>query len=157
MSTSLAAALPPVWPGFVLAAVYLVAELAEDLIPLEAPISMVVGFLGVAYWLAWVYFSHQALRDHTAGQYPISPRRAAFLHFIPFYNLGWMFRWPEQLSRYLNEQRPGSMVHGLWVGPFILVGFITTRVVDGALGLSVMFGVAAYVGRCLRQYLRTSR
>ena len=147
-----------IWIGFALAFAFLVAEVV-DFAAGDSPAAK-LGLLAAAvagwfYWLACVQRFHTILnwispRVAGASTYPITPSQAVGYHFIPFYNFFWLFKWPMVLSKYLRENTSVRMVPGALLG---LLGFLglLLRFVDGFLGLSVMFCVALYISRKLRE------
>lgn len=148
-----------IWIGFALAFAFLVMEFVDLAAGGESPATK-LGLLAAAvagwfYWLSCVQRFHTILnwispRVAGASTYPITPGQAVGYHFIPFYNFFWLFKWPMVLSKYLGENTSVRMVPGALLG---LLGFLglLLRFVDGFLGLSVMFCVALYISRKLRQ------
>ncbi|HTG32327.1 MAG TPA: hypothetical protein VLB76_05305 [Thermoanaerobaculia bacterium] len=147
-----------IWIGFAFAFAFLVGEgvyLAAGESPAAKLGPLMAAFAGWFYWLACVQRFHTILnrispRVAGAPTYPITPSQAVGYHFIPFFNLFWLFKWPMVLSKYLRENTSVRMVPGALLG---LLGFLglLLRVVDGFLGLSVMFCVAFYISRKLRE------
>jgi len=72
------------------------------------------------YWLVCIYKLHSLLRQHTKGKYPITPGQAVGYGFIPFYNLYWMFRWPNQIVDFVNESDPPKRMKKGWPGFWLL-------------------------------------
>ncbi|MEO6192690.1 MAG: hypothetical protein ABIS20_06745 [Thermoanaerobaculia bacterium] len=155
----------PVWPlhkiwiGFAFAFAFLAAEIVDAAVGGQSPGTKLV-LLGAAiagwyYWLTCVQRFHTILnqispRVARASTYPITPRQAVSYHFIPFYNLFWLFKWQMVLSKYLRENTSVRMVPGSLLGLLSLLALLL-RVVDGFLGLSVMFFVGLYISRKLRE------
>jgi hypothetical protein len=109
---------------------------------------------GFVYWLFCVHRFHKVLAEATAGKYPISPRDAVGYHFLPLYNLYWIFYWPNTLARFVNERNsPPRMVVGL-AGGLLLAGFLACRL-DSALGLTIIFSVSVYLKNGIRRAVAT--
>ena len=148
--------LPKIWIGFAFAFVFLVAEVVDGAADGHSPDTQLgILVVGLFYWLTCVQRFHTILnqispRVARASMYPITPRQAVGFHFIPFYNLFWLFKWPMVLSRYLRENTSVRIVPGWLLGLLSLMGLLL-RSVDGFVGLSVMFCVALYISRKLRE------
>lgn len=150
---------PIVWLGFIFAAIFLFVEIVFVILFMEDDSKMMVGLglvgmPGVIYWLYCVHRFHKVLRELTHGRYPISPWGAALRHFIPFYNLYWIFKWPGELSDYLNRRDRVKIVSGAGLGVLLLFAWITFRVLDGAIGLSFLFGIGMYINSKLKAHIK---
>jgi hypothetical protein len=150
-------ALPRTWIGYFFAAAFLVAEIVEVVLDPTAadefslPL-VAIGLAGWAYWFFCVYRIHAVLRAATDGRYPITPGTAVGFHFIPFYNLYWVFKWPNGIADFIGARRPGKGVPGV-VGFFLLCGSFLGRL-DGALGMVVIFSTGVYITHSLDAALR---
>jgi MFS family permease len=148
---------PWVWVGFIFAAGFLMAEFAELLLGLEKEsfqfVFVIIVIGGWIYWLVCVHRFHRILAEMTADRYPIQPAEAVGKHFIPFYNLYWLFVWPSSLSLHINERGQARMVSGYLVG-FLLLVSLLLRYVDGAVGLALTFAVGMYISAKLRKHMR---
>ncbi len=155
----------PVWPlrkiwiGFAFSLAFLVAEIVDVAADGQSPGAklgiLMAAVFGWFYWLTCVQRFHTILKQISprvagASTYPITPSQAVGYHFIPFYNLFWLFKWPMVLSKYLRENTSVRIVPGGLLGLFSFLGLLL-RVADGFLGLSVMFCVALYISRKLRE------
>jgi hypothetical protein len=143
--------LPTLWFGFVLAAMLLVVELGEGALNHTENSTLLFSFLwlcGITYWLFCVYRIHLITKETSRSDYPISPLKAVGFHLIPFFNLYWIFRWPNELARFVNRRlaKPAAAIG--WPGFFLLVGFFLKEF-DGSLGLFVLFAVLVYFDRKL--------
>lgn len=149
---------PWVWVGFIFAALFMIVEVAL-VIMLEDDSQMMLalgllGLPGVFYWLFCVHRFHKILAEITQGRYPISPLEAALKHFIPFYNLYWTFRWPGELSDYLNRRGRVQIISGSVIGVLLLLAWITFRVLDGAIGLAFLFGIGMFISSKLKAHVK---
>ncbi len=118
---------PWVWFGFVFAIAFLSAEFADLILD----------------------FDKQSL----GHRYPIQPGEAVGKHFIPFYNLYWLFVWPSTLSSHLNQAGRVNMLPGGLIG-FVLLVSLLLRYVDGAIGLALTFAVGLYISAKLRKHMK---
>ncbi|HVR98813.1 MAG TPA: hypothetical protein VMW27_19500 [Thermoanaerobaculia bacterium] len=146
--------LPRIWIGFVLAFGFLVAEIVElsqgnaDAL---GPYTVTAAILGWAYWFFCIHRFHKILGQMTAQAYPITPRQAVGYHFIPVVGLFWFFKWARELSNFLSERTAVKMASGTGLGAILFVSTLAARLVDGFIGLSLLFGAALYISRKLRQ------
>ena len=148
--------LPPVWAGYVIAIVFFAWELFEiarnpDTSARASTPLLVIWFVGFTYWLFCVHRLHQVFAQATQGTYPITPGKGVGYHFIPFFNIYWVFHWPSELGKWLRIRRPKATSIRGWLGLPILAGILTGRVFDGALGLLILFLVMSYIARAVRQ------
>jgi hypothetical protein len=146
------------WIGFALALALLVVEVlsvgAGDSPGLSLAL-VVLSLAGAIYWLTCIQRFHTILRQispRVAGEptYPITPGQAVGYHFIPFYNLFWLFKWPMTLTSFLQENSKVRMMPGPLLGLLAFLG-VLGRLADGAIGLAVLFVVVAYISGKLRQ------
>ncbi len=80
-----------------------------------------IGLPGVFYWMFCIYRFHKILRELTQGVIQFLPGEAALKHFIPFYNLYWLFKWPGELSNYLNRRGRVQIISGSVIGVMLLL------------------------------------
>jgi hypothetical protein len=147
---------PWVWFGFLFALAFLVAEFLEVGLELDRQsfqfLFILIILAGWIYWLFCVHRFHKILGEMTFNRYPISPGEAVGKHFIPFYNLYWLFGWPSALSKHVNSRGHVRMLPGGVIG-FLLLLSILLRYLDGAFGLAVTFGVGLYISAQLRRHM----
>ena len=139
------APLSPMWIGFVLAGALFAAELVSPPTPGALVASVLIALAGSIYWLTCVYRFHGVIGAWSNETYTIKPAMALFGHFIPFFNLYWIFKWPIELSTYVNRQSSVHMIHGGWLGGAILLSLGLGRSVSGAWGLAGIFATMAYI------------
>jgi len=151
---------PWVWVGFLFAFAFFVLEilfvaldLQEHGIDRMLTVILVGGWI---YWLVCIHRIHKIMAELTHNRYPISPGEAAGYHFIPFYNLVWIFKWPIQLSEYLNQRGRVKIIAGGLIGTLLLLALLL-RFVDGSIGMLCMFAVLMYVSAKVKQHVKTLR
>jgi len=149
---------PWVWVGFLFAFAFFVLEILFVALGLEEHgidrILMVILVGGWIYWLVCIHRIHKIMAELTHNRYPISPGEAAGYHLVPFYNLVWIFKWPIQLSEYLNQRGRVKMIAGGLIGTLILLSLLL-RFVDGSIGMLCMFAMLMYVSAKLKQHVKT--
>lgn len=149
--------LPWVWFGFIFAAAFFVEEFLAVFLELDPSVTklvlIIIGLGGWIYWLFCVGRFHTILDQISRHQYSISNLEAVGKHFIPFYNLAWLFMWPSVLTGYLNRRGRVKIVSGHAMGAILLVSLLTLRFFDGGLGLIGIFSVAMYISHKLRRHL----
>jgi hypothetical protein len=151
---------PWVWVGFLFAGAFFLIEILFLILELdEASIDFVLRLIligGGIYWLVCIHRIHKILAELTRNRYSISPLEAALKHIIPFYNLVWIFRWPAELSKYINGRGRVNIISGYGIGTMLLLALLL-RLFDGAIGMTFLFGVTMYVSAKLKQHVRAGR
>jgi hypothetical protein len=149
---------PWVWVGFLFAGAFLIIEFALVIMGLEESELVLafalLGLPGVIYWMFCVHRIHKILGELTEGRYPITPLEAALKHIIPFYNLYWVFKWPGELSDYLNRRGRVQIMSGTAIGLVLLLGVLTLRLIDGAVGMAILFGMTMFISSKLKAHVR---
>jgi hypothetical protein len=148
--------LPWVWFGFIFAFTFLVGELLEvflELDPEKFQLALIlISLAGWIYWLFCVYRFHTILAEISQNQYPIIGSEAVGKHFIPLYNLWWLFKWPGTLSTYINSRGRVRMIPGSVLGILLLVAVIL-RYVDSAIAMTLLFAVGMYMSAKLQRHI----
>jgi hypothetical protein len=152
--------LPVIWIGYLLGAATVVAEfIAVGLHPELAkdggipPLYLfLVSFVGGVYWFVCVHRYHVILANVPGWKHPISPARAVGFHFIPFYNLYWIFKWPQEIARFVNLRLHAQVMKPVAVGLAVL-GALVLRVFEPGFGLILLFFPMSYISECLRRAL----
>jgi hypothetical protein len=149
--------MPWVWFGFLFVAAFIIEETLMVMLELDQSVAklvlVMVGISGWIYWFFCVSRFHQILRELSRDRYPISNLEAVGKHFIPFYNLVWVFRWPAEMSEYLNQRGRVKMVSGNLLGLFLLLSAFTSRFLDGGVGLTGVFAVGMYISAKLGRHM----
>lgn len=152
--------LPQLWVGYLLGfasiiAEYVAAELHPELAKATFPIPplylFLVMFIGGVYWLVCVYRYHVVMQHVSGWKHPISPARAVGFHFIPLYNLYWVFKWPQEIAGFVNWRFGQQVMKPRMVGLMVLSAFVLRFLFDPGLGLILLFLAASYVSGCLRR------
>ena len=155
--------LPQLWVGYLLGLATVVAELVEgpqQHTPEPASIMdfripnlylFLLMFVGGVYWLVCVYRYHVVMHHVPGWKHPISPARAVGFHFIPIYNFYWVFKWPQEMARFVNWRFRQPVMKPQIVGLMIFAAFVLRFLLDPGLGLILLFLAASYVSGCLRQ------
>jgi len=151
---------PWVWVGFLFAGAFLFIEVLFVALDLEEQsVDMflrLILFAGGIYWLVCVYQIHKILNELDRGRYPYSPIGAALRHFIPFFNIYWLFKWPMELADYLQRKGRVQIISGGLIGVMLLLSMLL-RLFDGAIGMAVTFGVTMYVSNRLKAHVKTMK
>jgi hypothetical protein len=152
--------LPVIWIGYLLGIATVVAEfIAVALHPELAkdggipPLYLfLVSFVGGVYWFACIHRYHVVLAHVPGWKHPISPARAVGFHFIPFYNLYWVFRWSKEIATFVNNRLRAPVMRPIPVGVAVL-GALVLRILDPGFGLILLFFPMSYISECLRRAL----
>ena len=155
--------LPHLWAGYLLGFATVVAELIDpslhspNIATTEIPIPnlylFLLMFVGGVYWLVCVYRYHVVMRHVPGWKHPISPARAVGFHFIPIYNLYWVFKWPQEIARFVNWRFGQPVMKPQMVGLTVFAAFVMRFLFDPGLGLILLFLAGSYVSGCLRRAL----
>jgi hypothetical protein len=153
--------LPQLWVGYLLGFATIVAEFVDaslhppDRVINEIPIPnlylFLLMFVGGVYWLVCVYRYHLVMQHVPGWKHPISPARAVGFHFIPIYNLYWVFKWPQEIARFVNWRFGQPVMKPQMVGLMVFAAFVMRFLLDPGLGLILLFLAASYVSGCLRK------
>jgi hypothetical protein len=148
--------LPWVWFGFALASSLFVCEFLDGLLDLDhAKFRLLLILLLLASWIYWLFCVarfHTILHEISRHQYPVTGPEAAGKHFIPFYNLYWICKWPVGFCEYINSRGRVKMVSGYFLG-VLLLACIPLRFFDVSLSLFGTFGVGLYISAKLRRHV----
>jgi len=150
--------LPIIWIGYLFGIATIVAEfVAVTLHPELAkeggipPLYLfLASFVGGVYWLVCIYQLHVVMAHVPGWRHPISPARAVGFHFIPFYNLYWIFKWPREIANFVNARLHQPIMKPVAVGVAILAALVL-RILDPGFGLILLFFPVSYVSECLRR------
>ena len=97
------------------------------------------------YWLYCVYQLHWLMALATDGLHPITAFTALIGHLIPFYNLYWVFRWPNAIATAVNKRLTSHPMRKNLVGVLVLVGIAARWKLSPALGTVVLFAAGTYM------------
>lgn len=147
-----------IWIGYVLGIATIIAEfVAVQLNPELAreggipPLYLfLVSFVGGVYWFVCIYRYHVIMNAVPGWSHPISPARAVGFHFIPFYNLYWVFKWPKEIAAFVDLRLRQPVMKPVAVSVAVLAALIL-RILDPGLGLILLFLPLSYISECLRR------
>jgi hypothetical protein len=149
--------MPWVWFGFFFVVAFAVEEALIIGLGLDESLGtlwlILIALTGWIYWLFCMSRFHKIIGEISRNHYPISSAEAVWKHFIPFYNLVWIFRWPAEMSNYLNRRERVKMVSGNLLGVFLLISLLTGRFIDGGVGLAGTLAVGMYISAKLRKHV----
>lgn len=138
--------LPAIWPGYLLAVSAFLVGFAEGIYDPDStanqktPYVLLISAINLSYWIFCIFRIHRVLVEATDGNYPIRPWKAAGFMFIPFFNIYWLFRWNNQIASFVNSQQQKVRVRRYLAPAVQLLGLIAARLVDGSLGLLILYG-----------------
>jgi hypothetical protein len=107
----------PIWPGYFIAGTMFVISFVGYRADKEslAPLIVLLNLAGWIYWLICIGWLHATIEETTAGKHPIKPGRAIIGHFVPFFNLFWVFIWSNAIARFVRSHAGLKMIGG-WFG-----------------------------------------
>lgn len=146
---------PKIWPGYILALLFLLFEVGEAILNPQASQekytwwTVLFWLIGLVYWCICVYNLHKTIFKITDSHYPITPGQAVGYGFIPFYNLYWFFKWPSEIIGMVNS-RIGTKKFKAWTPGLFLLLFTLAGRVDGTIWLVGTFAVLSYLIRRIK-------
>jgi hypothetical protein len=145
---------PPIWIGFVFVAVLFLLELFILYGKHFTIIYLfyVIGGISILYWLACIYRFHKILGELSDSKYPISPSASVGWHFLPIYNIFWIFYWPSELSHFIKKQNTVNILPGVAIGALIFLSFILFKI-DAILGFLCLSIINTYIANRLNHHI----
>ena len=144
--------------GFILFAIYFVVTIVLVASPSNNPESALTIFylftLGLfVVYLYYIFLFHSILNDLTDNRYPISASRSVWGHFIPIYNIIFIFTWPNAFADYYNENHRSKRLVKFAGGLIILVAMIINYTIG--FGVLILFGLITYYNIKLKDLVDT--
>jgi hypothetical protein len=161
-------ALPPfprIWIGYLLGIATLIAEmvaitlhpeLAKEPLLIPPLYLFLANFISLIYWLVCAHEYHVILAQLTNNTYPIKPLRVAWFHLIPLYGFYWVFKWPRELTKFVNSRLGAPLISPNRAGWAVFFAFIVFVFLDRGFGMILLFWAASRLSRYLR-YALTER
>jgi hypothetical protein len=158
-TSDLAQHLPKVWIGYLLCVATFVDEAIffanhPEIVSLKfflPPLHLfLLGFLSLVYWLVSIHKLHVVLSLVPGWRHPISPGRAVWFHFIPVYNLYWLYKWPRECANFVNWRLQGSVLQPRNAGLFVLGSYVLSVLIGS---LMLVFFSLSFVVTWIRRAL----
>ena len=111
------------------------------------------AFVARVYWLVCVYRYHKILAAIPRYVHPISPAKAVGFHFIPFFNLYWIFAWPEAIAKFVNARLGTPLMKGWVLGAGFIAATLFQLLLDAGLGVALLFFATGYISGFLSRAL----
>lgn len=116
---------PKLWIGYIFAGVAFSFEVFVSLFDpyssnITTPITWTINLAGWLYWLYCVERIHLILQEYTKDSYPITPVKAWAFHFIPFFNIYWIAKWPYEIAKFVNARTGRKAMSLSWAGFWLL-------------------------------------
>jgi hypothetical protein len=157
----LAQHLPKIWIGYLLCVATFIdeaivlaghPELASGQIKFFVPPLhlFLLGFISGVYWLVCIHKLHVVLSLVPGWRHPISPARAVWFHFIPVYNLYWLYKWPRECANFVNWRMQGAVLQPRNAGLFMLGSYVLSVLLGS---LILVFFSLAFVATWIRRAL----
>ena len=144
--------LPKLWMGFILSGVVAVAETLDVALGPSWDTVFDTAVIGSwCYWLFCVFRFHDVVGSVQGYRHPITPARAVAMHFVPLYNLYWVFRWPSRIALFVNWRTQSNSMKGWIPGILVLGSVIMIRLIDGFVGCVMLFSAGAYISSWIRR------
>lgn len=159
----IAAAMPKLWIGYLLAAATFIGEtIAVSRNPellkstgfIVPPLEIFLpAFVARAYWFVCIYRYHKILAAVPGYTHPISAAKAVGFHFIPIFNFFWIFSWPSAIADFVNARLRVLVMRGWVVGVGILAATLCQAFLDAGFGVALLFLAIGYVAGFLKRAL----
>ena len=145
--------LPRIWSGVLLTiACSVIVVLCLEVRPYTLRIVAVAGVMWVlphTYWLFCVHRLHKVVREVNRETATSSPMRAVLGHFIPLWNLYWVFAWTSELDEWCARRTGAKPIPGIW-GVLLLVGLLIYSKLDMTAGALILLTVIWILNRKVR-------
>ncbi len=145
--------LPESWIGLLFIITYYLGYLGGMINSNYLLISSFSRVGGGIYWLFYIYKLHKVLDAVSYNKYPISPGKAVGYHFIPFFNIFWVFKWLTEFTKFIGAQKDINIFPG-WIVALLVIGSLFLEsIVDIGIFLIVVFGVEVFLFKNLAKLL----
>ena len=84
-------------------------------------------------------------------------RNNFLFHFLPLFNIYWIFRWPAALAKFVNWLMQAKKMHGWIAGILVLFSAVIFNLFDGFMGAMLLFGCGWYINHRLRRAFNAPR
>jgi len=157
--------LPKLWIGYLFALATFIGEMiavsrhpeivnSKELTFTVPPLEIFLPvFVGRAYWFVCIYRYHKILSAIPRYVHPISPAKAVGLHFIPFFNIYWIFAWPNAIADFVNTRLGVRLMKGWVLGVGVIAASLCQLLVDPGFGIALLFLATSYVSGFLSRAL----
>lgn len=153
-------AMPKIWIGYLLSAASFLGEtIAVSRNPelfktsglFVPPLEMFLPvFITRVYWFVCIYRIHKVLAAIPGYVHPVSPAKAVGFHFIPIFQIYWVFHWPMAIAKFVNARFQRQLVRGWIVGLGILFALVWS-LAEPVTGSVMLFALAAYLAALLKR------
>lgn len=158
-TSDLAQHLPKIWIGYLLCIATFIdeaivvaghPEIASGKLFIPPLHLFLLAFVSFVYWLVCIHRLHVVLSLVPGWRHPISPTRAVWFHFIPVYNLYWLYKWPRECANFVNWRLQGLVLQPRNAGLFVLGSYILSVVIGS---LILVFFSLSFVATWIRRAL----
>jgi hypothetical protein len=144
-------ALPHIWPGYIFALAFLVAETVEVLRDPEASnrVTLLPVLIAVGGWVYWIWCMRGIqMVIHEATGVPKLSSSTGVRTFFMLHGLTWALKWPGDVVDFVNSRLSPNNIDKRWPALGLLGGVLLSRF-DAAIGLAIVFGTGTYLRRKL--------
>jgi len=152
--------MPKMWIGYLLSFASLIGEIVAiaqhpDVFKTTGffvpPLEMFLPvFITRVYWFVCIYQIHKVLAAIPGYTHPVSPGKAVGFHFIPFFQIYWVFRWPIAIADFINARFQKRLMRGWIVGLGILFALLWS-LAEPVTGSLLLFVLTAYLATVLKR------
>jgi len=156
----LARHLPKIWIGYLLCLATFIDEaifvtnhpevVSKQLFVVPPLHLFLLGFVSGVYWLVCIHKVHVVLSLVPGWTHPVSPGRAVWFHFIPIYNLYWLYKWPRECANFVNWRVHGNVLQPRNAGLFMLGSYVLSVLLGS---LILVFFSLSFINTWIRRAL----
>lgn len=131
--------LRPIWPGFLITSAGFLVTMFYVISGGGDPrsIAILCNLTAFVYYFMLVHRIVKVLEEQPGWSVEYTPAAAVWKHFIPFYGLYFLYRWPGDVESYIAWRTGRESRVGLWTFLGLLAGFLIERFVDPLVGLTI--------------------
>ena len=132
--------LRPLWVGLTMLVVgfFLFAATARTADKqMSEGLAALFSFPAFVYYFMVVHRTVRVLRAQPGWTMRYTPASAVWQHFIPFYGLYFLYRWPRDVENFIHWRLGTHSRVGLWTFFGVLAGFLL-RYFDGFVGWTIV-------------------
>jgi hypothetical protein len=106
-----------------------------------------------SYYIYIIRRLHVIMNIIALERYPVSSAKAVGFHFIPFFNLYWLFKWPIVLGNFIGRNSNIKMIPGFAIGCGLLFSFLCIKAIDSSIGYFMLFSLMAYITTRVNRFI----
>lgn len=143
--------LPNRYSGYIFSIIFLLYEINTLDNPKEWQLALLIIFISWSFLSYTVYQIHKAMNVLYNNQYKIKPFWAAIAHFIPIFNLYWIYKWPKEIADYV-WYRDKHYIYDQKKIPWLMYSGVLLMRFDFAIGFALSWTAILIVIKGIEEY-----